>query len=238
MIIKGITKDALINILLTEREFRVVDTVPFQSTLGRDIIEKYGLEYLYNNRYTGVSALDCVFSYYMLIRGDNEKIQMNEYEHIGIYEPKRNPISMEQVNINLERHSGTIQHFSTYRQLGYWIDTGTNLLFDVVVYNDKAGIRKTHCNKMWKNHDYSTFFLKWKTDKENFQENIYTGDTFLACICSYFMDISMKTTPENIRQRDKEVFKKAIEGLDKSNDKKIAANQIIEIINKRRSGEI
>lgn len=56
MIIKAITKDSLLNILLTEYEFKIVDIVPFQSKLGREIIAKYGLEWLYNNRYAGISA--------------------------------------------------------------------------------------------------------------------------------------------------------------------------------------
>lgn len=42
MILKCITKEALINIELKQYSFKVVDTVPFNSKLGAEIIAKYG----------------------------------------------------------------------------------------------------------------------------------------------------------------------------------------------------
>lgn len=189
MILKCITKEELINIELKQYSFKVVDTVPFKSKLGAEIIAKYGLEWLYNNRYTGISPLACVCQYHLEISTNFvERITTSEFEPISIYEKRFKAfksLDMERILINLDRQIGTIRHFSAPKLLGYTLDHfSTNLMFDVVVDNNSAMVKKIHCNKMWKNCNYTDFYKKWVKDKDNL-----TDDTLLGCLSSYFRHI-------------------------------------------------
>lgn len=203
MILKCITKDSLINIELKQFSFKVVGAVPFDSKLGKEIIRKYDLKWLYNNRYAGVSPLDCVCNYAGSQVFASETITMSEFETMSIYQSPFNTLDIETVKINLDRYSGTIEHFSQPKLLGYAIDYfGTNLMLDVVVDNNSARVNKIQCNKMWKNDNYSDFYKKWIKDKANNKEGYIHADTFLDCISNYFMDIQLKSKPEHIAKID------------------------------------
>jgi len=237
MILKCITKEALINIELNQYSFKVVDTVPFKSKLGAEIIAKYGSEWLYNNRYAGVSPLACVCQYYLQIYTDfGERITMSEFNPIGASGKVFEEIDMERILINLDRQSGTISHFSTPKLLGYTLDHfGTNLMFDVVVDNNSATVKKIHCNKMWKNCNYTDFYKKWVKDKDNLQaDKMFTDDTFLGCLSTYFRHIERETTPEHVAELDKTRWQKLSQSMSKKLDavKDFVATQ--EMIDKKR----
>jgi predicted nucleic-acid-binding Zn-ribbon protein len=237
MILKCITKETLINIELKQYSFKVVDTVPFKSKLGAEIIAKHGLEWLYNNRYAGVSPLACVCQYELQINADfGERITMNEFNPIGVCGKVFEDINMERILINLDREIGTINHFSTPKLLGYTLDHfGTNLMFDVVVDNNSATVKKLHCNKMWKNCNYTDFYKKWVKDKDNLkEEGLFTSDTFLHCLHTYFRYIENKNKPENIAKLDElrmsKLFESTLKKLDTVKD--FVATQ--EMIDKKR----
>ena len=216
MILKCITKDSLINVELKQFSFKVVDTVPFKSKLGTAIIQKYGLEWLYNNRYAGVSPLDCVCQYDLEIATNfSERITMNEIEPVGIYEKRFNALCMQKILINLDREIGTIEHFSTPKLLGYTLDHwGTNLMFDVVVDNNSAMVKKIHCNKMWKNCNYTDFYKKWVKDKDNNQDgSVHTSDTFLGCLSAYFQQIANENKPQHVAEIDSSMWQRLSQNI-------------------------
>lgn len=197
MIIKGITKDSFINILLEEHSFEVVHTVPFESELGKQIIDKYGLEWLYNNRYYGVSALDCVCCYALRIASQSTAHNIVN-DNMGIYGNPFNILSMYQINANLDRHIHTLAYFEVDREIGYFNrHKNTDLLFDVTVSNDTANVTKVHAKRIFKGKEHTKFFTEWA------KKDIMNRYTFLGCLMNYFHKVSNEKAFERIKELGK-----------------------------------
>lgn len=194
MIIKGITKDAFINILLEEYSFEVVHTVPFKSELGKAIIDKYGLEWLYNNRYYGVSALDCVCCYALRIASQSAGHNIVN-DNMGIYGNPFNTLSMYQINANLDRHIDTLAYFEVDREIGYFNrHKNTDLLFDIIVSNDMAKVTNVYAKRAFKGKERSKFFTDWS------KKEVVNSYTFLGCLMNYFHKVCKEKASERIKE--------------------------------------
>lgn len=168
-----------------------------------------------------VFRLDCVCQYQLDIATNfGERIRIDEFEQIGIYEKRFEALKMDRILINLDRESGAIEYFSTPKLLGYTLNyRNTDLMFDVIVCNDNALVKKIHCNKMFKNGNYTDFYKKWILDKENFKvDSMNTCSTFLDCLANHFREIARKSIPEYVAQLDKSRWQKLSETLSKKLD--------------------
>lgn len=188
-LIKGITSDSLLNIELTETKFSIVDKVPFDSDLGRQLIDTYTLEYLYNNRYLGVSALDCVATYLTqssLISLSDSYIDIDSntsiFQRNSFCQKER---TLEKIQQVFDRHKVIYNHFSVVRNCGYEYTAGVHnhsVLVDFILHNNYGYTTKVYTDK-----EHSRIYEKWKSEKENLQKTnkLGLGGTFLTELSRY-----------------------------------------------------